>query len=128
MLTVIYDGQCRVCTTLVGWLKRTRAGDRLEARPNQTPGVTETFGLTRTQVDQEVWAIGPDGRRWAGAAAANRILSELGGPWKALAALYRVRPIRWVEDRFYHWFSARRYRFGCAGDHCALPGSHEQPR
>jgi predicted DCC family thiol-disulfide oxidoreductase YuxK len=120
MITVIYDGNCRVCTRLVNWLQR-RAGDRLDAKPNQAPGVTEAFGLTREQVDQEVWVVEPSGRRFSGAAAVNRVLEVLGGPYWALAQLYKVGPLAWVERKFYHWFSANRTQFGCTSEACALP-------
>jgi predicted DCC family thiol-disulfide oxidoreductase YuxK len=121
MITVIYDGSCRVCTTLVGWLQRKAGADRIDAQPNQKPGVTEAFGLSREQVDAEVWVVEPDGRKMSGAAGANRVLETLGGLWWAIAQLYKVKPLAWVEDKFYHWFSANRHRFGCNSDACALP-------
>ncbi len=80
------------------------------ALPNQTPHLIEQFGLTREEVDREVWAIDADGRRFAGAAAINRVLQELGDVWAWLARLYRSAPIRWIEDRAYRWVAAHRDR------------------
>jgi len=50
----------------------------------------------------------PGGRRYARAAAANRVLRELGGVWRVLGSLYLVPPIGWVEDRYYARVARRR--------------------
>jgi len=42
------------------------------------------------------------------AAAVNRVLRELGGGWRILGALYLVRPIGWIEDRYYARVARRR--------------------
>jgi predicted DCC family thiol-disulfide oxidoreductase YuxK len=81
---------------------------RVLALPNQTPGLIEQHGLTRAEVDSAVWVIDAAGRRWAGAAAANRALKELGGGWVILAALYALPPVCWLEDRVYRWIAAHR--------------------
>jgi predicted DCC family thiol-disulfide oxidoreductase YuxK len=76
--------------------------------PNQLPDLLERYGLNRSQVDQEVWAIEPDGTRWSGAGAINRILQVLGGLGAWVAAVYELPPIRWIEDRAYRWIAGRR--------------------
>jgi predicted DCC family thiol-disulfide oxidoreductase YuxK len=76
--------------------------------PNQTPNLIGEYGLSRAQVDQEVWAVAPDGARWSGAAAVNRILQELGSGWSVLAAIYRFRLIQNIEDRGYRWVAGHR--------------------
>ena len=53
-------------------------------------------------------AVEPDGRLFVGAAAANRVLRELGGGWRLLGSLYLVPPIGWLEDRYYARVSRRR--------------------
>jgi predicted DCC family thiol-disulfide oxidoreductase YuxK len=90
------------------WLcARDKAG-RVLALPHQIPRLIERCGLTRADVDRAVWLIGPDGKKWSGAAAINRALMELGGRWRWLAALYRVAPLRWMEDRIYRWVAEHR--------------------
>lgn len=78
------------------------------AIPNQVPGVLESVGITRAEAGREVWLVDRAGHKWAGAAAINRIWEELGGGWKWLAALYRLPPVRWLEDRVYRWVAANR--------------------
>ncbi len=53
-------------------------------------------------------AIEPGGRRFAGAAAVNRVLRELGGAWLLPGSLYLVPPIGWLEDRYYARVARRR--------------------
>ena len=43
-----------------------------------------------------------------GAAAANRVLRDLGGAWRLLGLLYLVPPIGWLEDRYYARVARRR--------------------
>jgi len=86
---------------------RDKAG-RVLALPNQTPQLIQQYGLTREEVDREVWLIDTDGRKFSGAAAINRVLQEIGGVWSWLAGLYRLAPIRWIEDRVYRWVANHR--------------------
>ncbi len=78
--------------------------------PNQTEGLADAVGLTRDELDGAAWAVDASGRRWQGAAALNRVLAELGGPWRLLSASYRVPPLAWLEDRGYHWVARNRSR------------------
>src|SRR5689334_14887437 len=81
---------------------------RVLALPNQTPQLIEQYGLTRADADREVWAVDAAGRKFAGAAAFNRVLRELGGGWAALGTLYRFAPLRWLEDLVYRWIATHR--------------------
>jgi predicted DCC family thiol-disulfide oxidoreductase YuxK len=76
--------------------------------PNQTPGLIERYSLSRADVDGAVWAIAPGGQKWSGAAAVNRALRELEGVWPGVAAVYRLPPIRWAEDKGYRWVADHR--------------------
>lgn len=91
--------------------------------PNQTPGLRERVGLSRTQLNRAAWAIDADNGRYAGAAAANRILRELPG-WSRFAQLYAIPTIGWLEDRVYDWIAAHRGWFSRAGviPECSRPG------
>jgi predicted DCC family thiol-disulfide oxidoreductase YuxK len=86
---------------------RDTAG-RVLVLPNQIPGLAGSYGLSRPQVDRDVWAIAPDKTRWSGAAAINRTLQELGSGWAWVAAVYRLAPLRWIEDGAYRWAAGHR--------------------
>lgn len=91
---------------------------------NQQPGVLERYGVTRAEADRAAWTIDREGRRLDGAAALNRVLAELGGPWSLLAAVYRVPGIGALQEALYRWFAPRRSRFHRFGvtPECDEPG------
>ena len=92
------------------WIRARDKAGRVLARPNQTPGLRQRYGLTREQVDWEVWAIAADGTRWRGAAAVNQVLLRLPGIWPWLARLYVLPPVRWLEAAGYRWVADNRGR------------------
>lgn len=129
-ITVVFDGYCKACTFIVGFLRRHDAGHLITALPNQRPDVLATHGLTKEEVQRAVWVIEADGTRHEGAAAANRIFEALGGPWLLLARLYAVAPIRWAEAAVYRWFSHNRHHFGWlwpVREYCEEPGANCLP-
>jgi predicted DCC family thiol-disulfide oxidoreductase YuxK len=81
------------------------------AIPSQRRGIADAYGLTRQQLDREAWAIARDGGMYAGTAAVNRSLAELGGVCAVLAAAYRLPLVKQVEDSFYRWFAGHRAWF-----------------
>ena len=92
---------------------------------NQKSGVLARYGLTREEADRAAWTVDGRGRKLEGAAAVNRVLTELGGGWKAVAALYGVRPVRALEEAAYRWFAPRRsvlHRLGVTPE-CDEPGA-----
>lgn len=91
--------------------------------PNQLPGLRQRAGLSREQLDRAAWAIDSTGTRYAGAAAANRVLREL-PRWRWYARLYDFPPFGWLEDRAYDWIAAHRGRFSATGvvPECERPG------
>ena len=106
-LTLVYDGECDFCTRLARWVERHARRGKISARPNQEPGLIESLGLTRAEVDRASWAV-ERGRRFEGAAGINRVLRELGGGWRLLGSLYLVAPIGWLEDKYYKRVARRR--------------------
>jgi predicted DCC family thiol-disulfide oxidoreductase YuxK len=80
----------------------------MDPRPSQEPGLAERLGLTPGDVERAAWAVEPGGGKFEGAAGINRAMRELGGGWALVAALYRLPPIRWVENRYYARVARRR--------------------
>jgi predicted DCC family thiol-disulfide oxidoreductase YuxK len=107
------------------WVRRRDRAGRVLAVANQSPGALERYGLTREEADRAAWTVDAEDRKLGGAAAINRVLHELGGAWRAVAALYRLRPIAFLEEAFYRWFAARRSRFHVLGvtPECEEPGA-----
>lgn len=78
---------------------------------NQQPGALDRYGVTQSEADRAAWTIDREARRLEGAAAINRVLAELGGPWSVLAAVYRVPGMGALEEALYRWFAPRRSKF-----------------
>jgi predicted DCC family thiol-disulfide oxidoreductase YuxK len=83
--------------------------------PNQGRGVLERYGISRVEADRSAWVVARDGRRQEGAAAVNRVLHEIGGPWRFLAAAYRLGPIAGLEEVLYRCIARNRSMFAHLG-------------
>jgi predicted DCC family thiol-disulfide oxidoreductase YuxK len=110
---------------LARWVRRRDRAGRVLAIANQQPGVLERYGITRPEADRAAWTIDHEGPNLEGAAALNRVLAELGGSWRLLAALYRLPGIGTLEEALYRWFASRRSRFHRFGvtPECDEPGA-----
>lgn len=116
--TVVYDGNCKVCTRLAGMLNKWDRERELEVVPSQAPGVMARFPwIPRRAYADALQMIGPGGRTWQGAAAIERLLDVL-PKGKLISWVFRIPFARKIADRFYRWFARNRYKLGC-GDHCA---------
>ena len=106
------------------WVRRRDQAGRVQAIANQQPGALERFGVTREEADRAAWTVDSEGRRLGGAAAINRVLAEMRGPWPAVASTYRLRPLAAAEEAVYRWFARNRSRFHRLGvtPECDDPG------
>lgn len=117
--TVVYDGQCKVCTRLVRLLNSWDTRDIIETLPSQNTSVLGRFPWIRPEeYAQAMQLIGPGGQTWAGAEAIEQLLRILpkGG---VLGWAFRIPFAEGAIDRFYRWFARNRYRLGC-GEHCQV--------
>jgi predicted DCC family thiol-disulfide oxidoreductase YuxK len=107
------------------WVRRRDRAGRVLAVANQKPGVLERYGITREEADRASWTVDRWGGRLEGAAAMNRVLRELGMPWRVATAAHRLGPMAALEEALYRWFAARRSRFARLGvtPECDEPGS-----
>lgn len=116
--TVVYDGDCRVCSRLAVKLARWDRRGRLEIVPSKSPGVAARFPwISAEAYGRSLQVVGPGRRTLEGAVALHEIFSLL-PRGRLFAGLLQFPLLRRVADRFYRWFARNRYRFGC-GKHCA---------
>jgi predicted DCC family thiol-disulfide oxidoreductase YuxK len=92
------------------WVRRRDHAGRVLAIANQKTGVLARYGITREEADRAAWTVDKDGQRLDGAAAANRVMREIGGGWALVAGAYRLRPVAVVEEAAYRWFARNRSR------------------
>ena len=115
--TVVFDGDCRVCTKLTKVLRSWDRTQQLEIVSSQQPGVQARFPWIPARAYVEaLQLIAADGTTWQGAAAIEQLLNVLPrGGW--IAWLFKIPFVRTLADRFYKWFARNRYKMGC-GAHC----------
>jgi predicted DCC family thiol-disulfide oxidoreductase YuxK len=107
------------------WVRRRAQTGRVLVIASQKPGVLARYGLSRDEADRAAWTLDKGGARREGAAAINRVLRELGGAWPAAASVYRMQPVRALEEAVYGWFAKNRSRFSRFGarPECDEPGA-----
>ena len=106
-VVLLYDPNCPFCRRCARFLRERDRGHRLDVRRNDTPGLAESAGLSRDDVEAAAWVV-EQGRSHRGAAAINRALAELGGAWPLLARLYAVPFLRSLQDAAYDWVANHR--------------------
>jgi len=118
--TVIYDGNCKVCSRTVQLLTRWDRSRDLEIIPSQTRGVRERFPWipARAYVESVQVIRTRDGRTWQAAAALEELLNVL-PKGRLISWLFKIPFVRPLVARFYRWFARNRYKMGC-GDHCPV--------
>jgi predicted DCC family thiol-disulfide oxidoreductase YuxK len=115
--TVVFDGDCKVCTKLTKVLRAWDRTNQLEIVSSQQPGVAARFPWIPARAYVEaLQLIAAGGTTWQGAAAIEQLLNVLPrGGW--IAWIFKVPFVRTLADRFYKWFARNRYKMGC-GAHC----------
>jgi predicted DCC family thiol-disulfide oxidoreductase YuxK len=118
--TVIYDGDCRVCSRSVKLLAKWDTNQEIEMIPAQTPGVCERFPWipARAYVESVQVVRARDGKTWQAAAALEELLNVL-PKGRLFSWLFKIPFARPLVDRFYRWFARNRHKLGC-GQHCAM--------
>lgn len=115
--TVVFDGDCKVCTRLAGVLRQWDRRHELEVVSSQQPGVMARFPWIPPRAYAEaLQMVAADGTTWQGAAAIEKLLDVL-PRGRLISWLFRLPFARTFADRFYRWFARNRYRLGC-GSHC----------
>lgn len=117
--TVVYDGDCSVCTKLANQLDKWDRRDDLEIISSQTPGVSARFPWIPARAYREsLQVIGESGQTWQGAAAVEQLLNVL-PRGRFISWIFHIPLVRPLAERCYRWFARNRYRLGCS-EHCQL--------
>lgn len=111
--TVIYDGTCNLCTTLVRGLKQLDQAGQFEYVPMQDAATLVQWQITPQMCELGMILIDnttPE-NRWQGSEAAEAIVRLLPGG-QALVELYRAVPgLKGVGDRLYEQVRDNRYQW-----------------
>lgn len=129
MYTVIYDGNCNLCSNLVQLLAQLDQGERFQYLPMQDQAKLDHYGITAQDCEFGMILLDPQqpDRRWQGSNAAEEIgrLLPLG---HLFVAAYRSLPgLKWTGDRVYaqvrdhryDWFGRRSTTYSAPYPDCA---------
>ncbi len=109
--TVIYDGQCNLCSNLVQLLETLDQGDRFQYLPMQDQAGLDRYSITAQDCEMGVILIDNDhlDRRWQGSSAAEEIgrILPLGGVF--VTAYQSLPGVKWIGDRVYEQVRDNRY-------------------
>jgi len=106
---LIYDGECALCVTCVGWITRHWAANSsiTAVRSDEWSHGERSVTLTRTELDRAVWWVDGD-RRYEGARAISQALRRVPGAWSLVGRLLDVAPFSWIASRVYRVIAERR--------------------
>lgn len=126
---VLYDGQCRFCTTQIRHLARLDRGGQLAFLSLHDAEVARRYpDLTHDQLMEQMYIVDRAGRRHAGAAAFRYLTRRLPTLY-VLAPLLHIPGSLGIWQWLYRQVANRRYLFGrveaCDGGTCHL---HFPPR
>jgi predicted DCC family thiol-disulfide oxidoreductase YuxK len=106
--TVYYDADCKICTTSVGLIKDGDNDESLEYRPYQEASELPA-GLTKQNVQDEIWLVMPDGRKYGGFHAMRRLAWRKLWMWP-MAPLLWLPGMGWLGPKVYLWVARNRHR------------------
>ena len=119
---MIYDGDCSFCLKWVRRFKRWEVEDGVLTMPMQDPSAVTIAGRPLDRLAQAMHLVLPDGRVFAGAAAARELTRFLPAlPGLTLRALFGLPGGMFVANKVYGMVAGNRRRLGCEGGHCTLP-------
>jgi predicted DCC family thiol-disulfide oxidoreductase YuxK len=111
--TIIYDGRCNLCVSLVRVLEQLEQGRLFSYVPMQDTDTLAQWQITPQDCEAGMIVLDDDeaSQRWQGSAAAEKIAALLpaGAP---LIAAYRALPgLKWLGDRTYEQVRDHRYQW-----------------
>jgi len=105
--TLLFDGDCGFCTTAAGLAARV-APDAVVV-PYQRADL-DALGVRAEDAAAALQWVATDGRVYAGAAAAARLLVSAGRAWRPIGRLLLLPGVRTVADLGYRLVAANRHR------------------
>lgn len=103
---LIYDDSCGFCRRWVRRLKRWDRRDAVQLLPLQDPRAPELAGRSREALQRAAHLVRPDGRVFAGAAAARELCAFLPLGWFP-ALVLRVPGVLPIAERMYNWIARK---------------------
>ena len=109
--TVIYDGQCNLCSNLVQLLETLDKGDRFQYLPMQDQAGLDRYKITAQDCEMGMILIDNNNldHRWQGSSAAEEIGRILPSGEMFVMAYRSLPGMKWMGDRIYEQVRDNRY-------------------
>jgi predicted DCC family thiol-disulfide oxidoreductase YuxK len=117
--TLIYDGDCGICTKLAGFVRRRLRPDA-EVRASQELDLAR-YGVTAAECAEALQLVTASGRVYAAQDAVARLLLVSGVLWRPLGRVLLLPGVNQLAGVAYRWVARNRYRLPGASDACAVP-------
>ncbi len=107
--TVLYDGECRFCSSQVRFIRRHDRRKSFRFVPLQSEegrNLLRSAGLSENEVDTVVYTNGESYK--VRSSAVLEIIGGLGGAWRLAGALKIIPP--GIRDFFYRLIARNRHR------------------
>lgn len=110
--SVIYDGNCNLCVTLVQLLERRDRGQQFRFAPMQDRATLARLGITPAECELGMILVrdADPRQRWQGSAAAEEIGRLLPGGEGVIRAYRSLPALKQAGDRLYEQVRDRRYQ------------------
>jgi predicted DCC family thiol-disulfide oxidoreductase YuxK len=96
-LTVLYDGDCPLCSREIGWYKDKAAAEAIDWIDVSDPAAALPAGIAREAALRRFHVVKPDGSVASGAAAFLRLWQAFPGLRRAAGLLSRPLPLALLE-------------------------------
>jgi predicted DCC family thiol-disulfide oxidoreductase YuxK len=107
--TLIYDGNCPICSGTVKWIREHEQEGAFEMLPCQSERRGAEFpDVERAECMQAMHLVLPDGKVLAGEKALPEILLRL-RRYRFAAAFFKLPGAQTISRIAYRWFADRRY-------------------
>jgi len=123
--TLIYDGDCGICTRLAGFAGR-RLRPRAEVRASQELDLA-AYGVTAAQCAEALQLVTAEGRVYSAQDAVARLLLISRPVWRPAGLVLLLPGVNALAGVAYRWVARNRYRLPGASVACAVPPAG-QPR
>jgi predicted DCC family thiol-disulfide oxidoreductase YuxK len=116
--TLIYDGDCGICTRLAGFARWLRP--RAEVRASQELDLA-AYGVTAAQCAEALQLVTAEGRVYSAQDAVARLLLISRPVWRPAGLVLLLPGVNALAGAGYRWLARNRYRLPGATDACAVP-------
>jgi predicted DCC family thiol-disulfide oxidoreductase YuxK len=117
--TLIYDGDCGICTTLAGFARRRLHPDADVAASQELD--LAFYGVTEAQCAEALQFVTADGRVHAAQDAVAHLLLVSPPVWRPAGHVLRLPGVNALAGLVYRWVARNRYRLPGSSQACAVP-------